>query len=237
MTKDQIIDQLWERSGHGTQREDVVAAFEAGAAHQQSGTLSTTDKLKRLLARCKHSVSIEVNDHRDMYQSAENALDDLACLECPPRITDEVRAQIIATDTIVDIHVYPDTAIGSYHIVHHDIDAALDIALACVGAGDEVYAVPPVLDEAYKQHLLTAQQRIGDFVQEVSGIPADVRDQPACNKTALTVRTEQVCAGGNLRLIAEKAAPRWEAAQKADDDRTAGMLDKLRGAGKPNDER
>lgn len=94
---------------------------------------STTDKLQRLLARCKHSVSIEVNEHRDMYDSAEKTLDDLACLECPPRITDEVRAQIIATDTIVDMHVYPDTAIGSYHIVHHDIDAALDIALACVG--------------------------------------------------------------------------------------------------------
>lgn len=30
MDREKIIDALWERSGHGTQREDVVAAFEAG---------------------------------------------------------------------------------------------------------------------------------------------------------------------------------------------------------------
>lgn len=30
--KDQVIDKLWERSNHGTQREDIVAAYEAGAA-------------------------------------------------------------------------------------------------------------------------------------------------------------------------------------------------------------
>lgn len=35
MTKDQIIDELWERSGHGTQREDIVAAYEAGAAAER----------------------------------------------------------------------------------------------------------------------------------------------------------------------------------------------------------
>lgn len=29
-TKDEIIDQLWASSNHGTRREDVVAAFEAG---------------------------------------------------------------------------------------------------------------------------------------------------------------------------------------------------------------
>lgn len=30
LTRDQIIDQLWERSGHGTERRDVEAAFAAG---------------------------------------------------------------------------------------------------------------------------------------------------------------------------------------------------------------
>jgi hypothetical protein len=30
MDRDDIIDKLWENSNHGTRREDVVAAFEAG---------------------------------------------------------------------------------------------------------------------------------------------------------------------------------------------------------------
>jgi hypothetical protein len=30
MTKDETIDRLWESSNHGTRREDIVAAYEAG---------------------------------------------------------------------------------------------------------------------------------------------------------------------------------------------------------------
>ena len=32
MTKDELIQHLWERSNHGTMREDIEAAYEAGAA-------------------------------------------------------------------------------------------------------------------------------------------------------------------------------------------------------------
>lgn len=31
MDKEQTIEDLWEKSNHGTQRQDVVAAYEAGA--------------------------------------------------------------------------------------------------------------------------------------------------------------------------------------------------------------
>lgn len=33
--KDKTIDALWERSNHGTQREDVVRAYEAGQAAER----------------------------------------------------------------------------------------------------------------------------------------------------------------------------------------------------------
>lgn len=91
--------------------------------------MTTTGKLQRLLARCKAGVHLTINEHRDYYHSAEHALEDLACHSCPPEIDPEVRAQIIASDTIVDLTFYPDTPIGSYQIVHHDLDRALDIAL------------------------------------------------------------------------------------------------------------
>lgn len=35
-TREETIDDLWERSNHGTQRCDIVAAFEAGATAERS---------------------------------------------------------------------------------------------------------------------------------------------------------------------------------------------------------
>ena len=34
MDKEQLIDRLWENSGHGTRREDIEAAFDTGAKHR-----------------------------------------------------------------------------------------------------------------------------------------------------------------------------------------------------------
>jgi hypothetical protein len=38
-SKDEEIDRLWERSGHGTRREDIVAAWNAGAAEKDEALL------------------------------------------------------------------------------------------------------------------------------------------------------------------------------------------------------
>ena len=89
-------------------------------------------KLMQLLGRCKCGVYLTVNEHRDYYQSAELTLEEAEERECPPEIAPDVRAQMIKSDTIVRLQFYPDTPIGSYEIWHHDIDAALDRALACV---------------------------------------------------------------------------------------------------------
>jgi hypothetical protein len=90
------------------------------------------DKLAILLARCKCGVFLTVNQHRDYYQTAEQALEEAAKFECPPEIDSNVRAEMIRTNTIVELQFYPDTPIGSYDIWHHSLDAALDEALACL---------------------------------------------------------------------------------------------------------
>jgi hypothetical protein len=90
----------------------------------------TMDKLKELLSLCKCGVFVSVNEHRDYYNTAEESLDGAEGLECPPEINDDVRAQMIALNTIIRIQFYPDTPIGSYDIWHHDLDAALDQCLA-----------------------------------------------------------------------------------------------------------
>lgn len=102
------------------------------------------DKLKELLSRCKCSVSLAVNDHRDYYQTAEESLGELACRECPPHISDEVRQKMIELDTVVHVQFYPDTPIGSYSIYHYDLDMALDEALGCFSGPVVVIGMPSV---------------------------------------------------------------------------------------------
>lgn len=89
------------------------------------------DKLKELMSRCKATVYVSVNDHLNVYETAAQRLEDAADWECPPEIEPDVRAKIIETNTLVEVHFYPDTPVGSYMIWHYDLDAALDQALAC----------------------------------------------------------------------------------------------------------
>lgn len=90
------------------------------------------DKLKELLSKCKCGVFVIVNQHRDYYKTAEEALGELECLECPPEISQEIRLKMIELNTVIDIQFYPDTPNGSYSIYHYDLDAALDEALECL---------------------------------------------------------------------------------------------------------
>lgn len=99
-----------------------------GGTETQRGIM---DKLQRLLALCKCGVFLTVNNHRNYYQTAAERLDELDDMECPPQYTPEVKACMIATDTVIELQFYPDTPIGSYSVFHHDLDAALDQALAC----------------------------------------------------------------------------------------------------------
>ena len=92
------------------------------------------DKLKKLMARCKCGVHLTVNDHRDVYETAAQALENLEISMPDIEITPDVRAKIIETDTLIDLHFYPDTPVGFYKVLHYDLDAALDEALAAVGA-------------------------------------------------------------------------------------------------------
>jgi hypothetical protein len=87
------------------------------------------DKLQQVLAGCKCSVTLTVNNHRDYYQSAESYLDEL---ESHRPIDSTSRTAMIASDTIIELQVYPDTPIGSYTIIGPDLDFVLNRALECL---------------------------------------------------------------------------------------------------------
>jgi hypothetical protein len=99
--------------------------------------MSGADKLTRLHARCKAGVHLTINEHRNYYETAEDRIDKwYAGLECPPTIEPHARQQMIECDTIVDLIFYPDTPIGSYHVVSHDVGTALDEALEILAEQD-----------------------------------------------------------------------------------------------------
>ncbi len=89
------------------------------------------EKLQKLLDKCKCGVYLTVNQHRNYYQTAEEALKEKEGYECPPEIEPEVRAAMINKNVIIDLQFYPHTPIGSYNIYHYDLDMALDEALDC----------------------------------------------------------------------------------------------------------
>ena len=86
-------------------------------------------KLQKILDRCKCGVFLTVNQHRDYYRTAEDALLEKQEYECPPRIDAEVREVMEKTNTIIELQFYPDTPIGSYSIYHYDLEKILDEAL------------------------------------------------------------------------------------------------------------
>lgn len=89
--------------------------------------------LKKLMEKCKCGVFLVVNEHRDYYQSAQERLDNhYMRLECPPEIPEDVKKKMIELDTIIELQFYPDTPIGSYCILHWDLDTALDEALEII---------------------------------------------------------------------------------------------------------
>jgi hypothetical protein len=72
---------------------------------------------------------LTVNQHRDYYEKIEDYLCDLEHRECPPDISDQQRKDIVNSDTLVELQFYPDTPIGSYLFVGHDVDSVLEEAV------------------------------------------------------------------------------------------------------------
>ena len=95
-------------------------------------------KIERLLDRCKCGVSIEVNRHRNYYETAAHYMAEQESLkqECPPEIEPEVRAEMLKRDTIIECNFYPDTPVGSYEVWHYDIDLCLDQCLEILAEGE-----------------------------------------------------------------------------------------------------
>ena len=83
-------------------------------------------KLKELLSKVKCSLSLEVNRHRDYYESIEHAVEELIG---EGEIDEEMGRKMIEANTLIYLCFYPDTPIGSYTVYGYDLDLVLYMAL------------------------------------------------------------------------------------------------------------
>ena len=80
------------------------------------------EKLKQLVSKCKASVEISINTHKDYYESVAKHV-------AKERVDKDILDVMIAKDTVIAVSFYPDTPIGFYTVYHYDIDLAMDAAL------------------------------------------------------------------------------------------------------------
>lgn len=88
-----------------------------------------TDKLQQLVELCKCGVYVSVNQHRDYYETAEQYLNNDLCEGRMDDLTPEMRARMVATNTIVEVQFYPRTPIGFHLVLDVGLSDAIDRAL------------------------------------------------------------------------------------------------------------
>ncbi len=85
-----------------------------------------TDTLQKLVNLCKCGVEVTINDHKNVYETADEWLNDQ---EWPPKQPDgldnKVRERMIETNTVIFCQFYPDTPVGYYLVFHYDLESCL----------------------------------------------------------------------------------------------------------------
>lgn len=84
--------------------------------------------LTQLFARCRCEVSVTVNEHRNYYESVA----DFLTARSIDDIDADVRAEMIARDTIVQVQAYSRTPVGFFVAFHWNLTVALRNVLDAV---------------------------------------------------------------------------------------------------------
>lgn len=85
-------------------------------------------KLQELVNR-SHSISIEVNQHKLVYESVGEYLSadwHKNLIEDTPK---EVVLKMIELNIIIELQVYPENSVGFYKLYHWDLEEIINLAL------------------------------------------------------------------------------------------------------------
>lgn len=85
------------------------------------------DKIVKIKKLCKCSILLDIDPHKDYYQSTSQYFQDKPQLK--ELIDRDVYDEMCNRNTIINLHFYPRTPIGSYNLYHYDLDSILIQAL------------------------------------------------------------------------------------------------------------
>lgn len=88
---EETIDKLWEQSNHGTRREDVVAAFNAGAESEREANKLPDSAMQLALKNAQRKRSVG-NEMIVLYQEIQKMRDEFKMFEINT-LTDVVNAK------------------------------------------------------------------------------------------------------------------------------------------------
>jgi len=92
--------------------------------------MNELQKLQKIISKCKCSVNLTINCHKDYHQTVQEYLNDQMELSGNDlEIENDIETKMNEIDTIIELQFYPDTPIGFYRIFHYNLEQALNEAL------------------------------------------------------------------------------------------------------------
>jgi hypothetical protein len=88
--------------------------------------------MNEILERCKCGVYLEVNKHRDVYETVEEAIDYI-CYQNKDEIDEDTKTRMLETGEIYSLQFYPDTPIGFYVTYGTSLEEVVSKAKSCLG--------------------------------------------------------------------------------------------------------
>lgn len=89
------------------------------------------EKLKELISKCKAGFSLEINEHKNVYENVEEYLK-TSLMGFYEEIPKNIYEEIVRTDNLVHLQFYPNTPVGFNIVLHYDLDMAIDEALKLI---------------------------------------------------------------------------------------------------------
>ena len=89
--------------------------------------MSEMSEMKELMNLCKASVSIEINVHKDYYQTVSDYIESETI-----NVSEVIKSKMVELDTTITIYAHPDTPVGFYKIYHYDLNEAIKLTIKTI---------------------------------------------------------------------------------------------------------
>ena len=88
------------------------------------------EKLKELTNKCKCSVELSINNHKDCFETVEQYLSSEYHQDFIKEQSKDIYDRMIELDIVIELQFYPDSPNGFYKLYHYDIDKIIETALS-----------------------------------------------------------------------------------------------------------